>query len=580
MKKNKKILSEQSNRQCDVWTNPKLKLMCESGCFQVGTVPDILDKQQVAKVQSKMYPGYYAVYFGDYDQKLGGCTIKYYSGETFNTPLNREGTNEPLVRRGNCGNMNETLGASVGPDIDKALASIKKYTGGQVVSYETVSNNPDLISQGWELIPITQSPGYDTWKSIIESQLGDRTSKVMVWKKSGAKQYQGQQSNECIEKYKKLGYVETQKPTSSVPGVDYKNLQTIPGCSEYFATEYWMKLDLTNLSDPKIVTALSSEYQNLRTAGLTKSACKTFINLYVSAYNKKASIEQESLNSYKPIIRECDNQFRFVFLEKSLKNLEYARTVKSSTGTMLDYSLSTNRTTNENFNISIKNTIKENLIKIKENKTKVINEDTKIVIKRFNFLTENAKIRTEKEKKEFFNKVILEMYYLSEQGVNKKVINEQLLDMLKSLFSQAPETIQQIFLEHFADFIIGIVSPNNKDHFIAKFISTSIGNMPITDITKLTDCGFLTNYLSKSLVETLVRQGADKKLGSNLFYDSLRNAVVEALDESNLGQKIQGIFADFICTSLPNIKNKMAKASENIKKAAIDNMGGKKVATA
>ena len=54
---------------------------------------------------------------------------------------------------------------------------------------------------------------------------------------------------------------------------------------------------------------------------------------------------------------------------------------------------------------------------------------------------------------------------------------------------------------------------------------------------------------------------------------------VDALNESNLGQKVQGLFADFICSSLPNIKNKMADASEKIKKAAIDTMGNKTLAT-
>ncbi len=476
-------------------------------------------------------------------------------------------------------NQNTTLS----PDVKQALLKLKVNTEGEIIDFITGMQNLKGTAEGYELKKLSEIPEWEsTYKGFFDENLNAKLKEVYVWRKGSPKQYQSssKQANKCITHYTNLGYVASKtKPVEGMDsGVDAVNLQSISGCG--FTSEYWMVKDFNKLSPQNVVNGLSADYRKLNDDGVKKSTCKSFINLYLTAYNKKTSISQTTLKSYKITLKECANQF--VSLKKKLEPLEYAQMVKTSTD-ILDYSLSTNRTTNEELNLNIKNSIKENLIKIKNNK-KIITEESDIIKKRFNIIIESSKIETESQKKQFFNKLIKEMYYLKGEGVSDKVLNEQLLDLLKTIFSKSPEAVQQIFKEHFADFIIGLIAPSKKDSFIAKFISTAIGNMPITELTKMTDCGYLTNFLSKSMVETLVRQGTDKKLadkelGSVLFFDGLRNAVIDALNESNLGQKVQGLFADFICSSLPNIKNKMADASEKIKKAAIDTMGNKTLAT-
>lgn len=591
--KNKKILKEQSSGDCSIWTNKHLYAMCELGCLSSAFSIRKIGSEQVAVKESTPAwysatpenPNIYVAIFGDYNQSKGGATAKYYYDSELTKPVNDNAGEQKYITV-NCKYYNKNQNTTLSPDVKQALLKLKVNTEGEIIDFITGMENLKGTAEGYELKKLSEIPEWgSTYKGFFDENLNAKLKEVYVWRKGSPKQYQSssKQANKCITHYTNLGYVASKtKPVQGMDsGVDAVNLQSIPDCG--FTSEYWMVKDFNNLSPQNVVNGLSEDYKKLTKGGIKKSSCKSFINLYLTAYNKKTSISQTTLESYKPIVKECRNQFNFVLLKKNLETLEYAQMVKTSTGDMLDYSLSTNRTTNEELNLNIKNSIKENLIKIKNNK-KIITEESDIIKKRFNIIIESSKIETESQKKQFFNKLIKEMYYLKGEGVSDKVLNEQLLDLLKTIFSKSPEAVQQIFKEHFADFIIGLIAPSKKDSFIAKFISTAIGNMPITELTKMTDCGYLTNFLSKSMVETLVRQGTDKKLadkelGSVLFFDGLRNAVIDALNESNLGQKVQGLFADFICSSLPNIKNKMADASEKIKKAAIDTMGNKTLAT-
>ena len=577
MKKYKKIITEQSVGECQTWTNPSLKMMCETGCLPEGMLPVIYEGnempnfkgQEVGQVPSKQHKSYNAVFFGDYDQAQGGNTVMYYSGDTFDAPLINSATKKPTIKKGNCLDMNETLKASYGPDIKLALDSISAYTKGQVVSYETANKNPDLIAQGWELIPLTQAPGYETWGPIISRQLNSRPEIIMVWKMSGAKQYQGDQSVGCKTKYTDLGYKESQKPIGKA-GFHDVNLKNDPDCKGYFKTDYWMALDLTKMSDQKLIEKLSNDFQVL-TSGLTKSSCRSFITTYSSAYDKKLAITQSNLNRYKIAVNQCKTQFNFMFpwINNKVKELEYASVVTSSTGEQLDYSLQGgSRDIAQESTVKLKNLIKENLIKASENKKRMLIGESKIVKNRLTIISENRVLKTKKQKDKFNNELLSEMIYFNKQGFNKELINEQFWNVLQGIFGNGAEAIMGTFKEYIANWIVGKLT-DDTDGWIPQLIITSIGNLDFSEISKLTNCDYLTKFLAKSISETMIKKlqvGADMR---NPLFDVMRNAIVETMQDSTLGQKIEKGLVEIICPSLSGIKSKMDVATDKIKQGAI-----------
>lgn len=577
MKKNKKLITEQSVGKCQTWTNALLKMMCETGCFPEGISPTTYEGnempsfkgQQVGSVPSKTRPGYNAVFFGDYDQSKGGCTVMYYSGDTFDNPLINPATKKPLVKRANCEDMNETLAASIGPDVKIALDSISAYTEGQVVSYETVYKNPNLISQGWELIPLTQAPGYDTWGAIIGRQLKSRPEMVMVWKMSGAKQYQKDQSADCVTEYTNLGYVKSQKPIGKAGFLDV-NLKEEPNCGGYFKTDYWMTLDLTKISDQQLIGKLDTDFNKLKN-GLNKGDCRSFISSYSTAYDKQLAISQRNLDRYKPIVSQCKRQYNYIFpwINSKLKDLEYAKVINSTTGEPLDYSLQGGRKVAQESLNMLKQTIKENLIRANETKKKVLTEETKIVKSRLLIITENRSLKTKKQKDKFCSDLLSEMIYFNKQGFNKELINEQLWDMMKGIFGNGAEGIMQTFKEYIGSWLVDNLTPIETDGWLGQLIVTSVGNLDFADIPKLTNCDFLTKFLAKNISETMIKKVQTSSEVTGTFYDVLRNSIVETMEQSDLGQKIEKGLVEIICPLLSGVKTKMDTAADKLKQGAV-----------
>lgn len=578
MKNKKKLITEQSVGKCQNWTSTLLKMMCETGCFPEGITPTTYEGnempnfkgQQVGTVPSKNRPGYNAVYFGDYDQTKGGCTVMYYSGDTFDNPLINPATKKPLIKKANCEDMNETLEASYGKDIQTVLNAISAYTKGQVISFYEGQKNPQLISQGWSLIPITQAPGYEKWGGLYDAQLGNRPQRVMVWKKGKYSEYGSNQSEACIKKYTDRGMTKTDKPIG-IAGKNYINILDDAACKEYFDGPVYFMVDYSNLTPKKTVNELNALNTKMQGAGTNKEDCRKFISLYYDAYEKKMAITQVTIDNYKSVMRSCKTNHKYIYpwINKSLTDIEYKGRVTTSTGEELDYSLQGGKTVaQESLNV-LKQTIKENLIKTIENKKRILTEESKIVKNRLLIITENRGLKTKKQKDKFCSDLLSEMIYFNKQGFNKELINEQLWDMLKGVFGNGAEGVMQTFKEYIGSWLVDNLTPIETDGWLGQLIITSVGNLDFADIPKLTNCDFLTKFLAKNISETMIKKVQTSSEVTGTFYDILRNSIVETMEQSDLGQKLEKGLVEIICPLLSGVKTKMDTAADKLKQGAI-----------
>jgi hypothetical protein len=223
----------------------------------------------------------------------------------------------------------------------------------------------------------------------------------------------------------------------------------------------------------------------------------------------------------------------------------------------------------ESDDIKLKNIVREHLIRLSESNKKKILDESKIAKKRFNVIIDNNSVKTKKQKNKFTTEVIKEIRVLNDMGFSQRSINEGLFDSIGSIFGSAGEGILEMIKENFADWIIRTLTPMDPDGWLATLIKVSFGNLPVSDLGKLTDCGFLTSYLAKDIVETIGAKGQSKMGLEGGGYDFLRNAIFDAMDKSELGQKIQGGLSNMLCNKLPSIQSKMDDVQAKFKEGAL-----------
>jgi len=218
---------------------------------------------------------------------------------------------------------------------------------------------------------------------------------------------------------------------------------------------------------------------------------------------------------------------------------------------------------------NLQNLIRESLLEIKENKKKSILGESKIVKVRLSIISENVVLKTKKQKNKFFDELLSEMVYLNSQGFDKQVINEGFWDALKGLFGHAPDGIMEYFKEYIGKWLVEHLTPMDPEGWLGNIVITAIGNLAIGDIPKLTDCNFLTKLISKSVAEGTVRKLTHEKGLEGPFYDILRNSIVDMLEETSLGSKIEEGLGNVICPLLGGITTKMNSATDKLKQNAL-----------
>ena len=205
---------------------------------------------------------------------------------------------------------------------------------------------------------------------------------------------------------------------------------------------------------------------------------------------------------------------------------------------------------------------------ISKSKKKTLTEERNIVKSRFSVLSEGRNIRTKIDKNSFADDVITEMFELRSQGFETEVISEGLFDMLGGLFGATGGGIGQIIKEKMASWIISKLGLST-DGYLSNFIIVAFGNLPLSDYGKLTDCKFLSNLITNSVVESIALN-VEKKTGKDgVFMDLLRNIAGDYFNDSAVENKISGFLEGMICPLMGGIKGKMKDAEEQIKASVV-----------
>lgn len=333
--------------------------------------------------------------------------------------------------------------------------------------------------------------------------------------------------------------------------------------------------EVINLAKQNNVT-VPTVYPLSATGDQKRQECRTYIQVLHKALKGKTRDAEvirmlgnaDQLTKVKDRVLWCNDNMNFVGgmfgVGDKLKEIMSTSTRDNRFG--LDGYQSTVR---ENSN-RLKSLIRENLEKVMMEKKKSLLQEKKIIGGRFSIISENRNVKTKKQVVKVIDELISEAHYLTKQGYDTKLINENLLDMFSGIFGGGiGKTITGTIKERVIEFLLSKLGldPNG---FFGLALSTAIGNVALGDVPKLiSDCGFTTKLIAKTIAEIGVRKLQQKTGFENFLSDAVRNAIVDTLDQSSLAQNIENAISDFICPLMSGVKSKVENMTDTMKKGAL-----------
>ena len=448
----------------------------------------------------------------------------------------------------------------------------------------------DRVSGSWKIVKLRdyvkdkpELPA-DT-KTSVNGPLGD--AEIYVYQ--GPSQNQKNMENVSLQRYDNLGYKPMGNLTQAEKNWCYAKkdirIQSVQGAGG-------TPVEVCLLGDTNLGTKLlnlqktaDAAWKGNTDAKAVFEACQPFVNTYAIAAKKDLYIQPEFMQTLKGSVKGCLESGRtkgflkkgFKYSDSTLDTLSFGERdsmgkqdttwVVGDARAMLQGDRAGQLENYQRDNL-LKKLIRENLNNLHEEKKKSIIQEEKIIKNRFSIIGEGKTFKTKKEQKLLAKELFNETIYLSSQGYDKKLINEGFWDFLTGIFGNAPEGIIEYFKEQFGQWLVGKMGIE-QDGWLANILIAAVGEFPVMDIGKLTDCDYLSKYLSGSIAEGAIRKVQYQSMGGGFFYDALRNALVESMKQTTFGDSIQSFIGDFICPSLTKIAGNMQDVTKSMKDGAL-----------
>jgi peptidoglycan hydrolase-like protein with peptidoglycan-binding domain len=297
----------------------------------------------------------------------------------------------------------------------------------------------------------------------------------------------------------------------------------------------------------------------------TKQALKNF---QVSAGLKGDGVLGK--DTYSVLFREVSTPVALATKGLSLPSVDTPKSAVQRTPSLQNAHVEPKSTIKE----SLKKNLKQTLTEKRQLEENLIIE-RKIVSNRYNLIGNGVILETEDQQIRFVESIIAETQYLAAQGYSSEVINEQLFDMIGSLFKGSFTSVPAVFGEYIASWLLKTLGLP-KDSYMGGVIIALVGNLNISDYDKFfTDCRFATNKIADSLIEGYVIKLQNEKSlnqgAGGFVMSALRNSVVDYFTEDKTGliEKLEEKLGDFICPKLSKVSSKMGDVAQSVKDKAM-----------
>lgn len=548
--KRKDIILEETAQMDD---KSKLKAASQKGCY-----PEWLKDGRIGTYQGKK------IWYGKNSKNQ---TVGFYADMTaFNFATKK-------TAKWVCQALEQTVGVETPieqftPDQQKYIEDLVKYEGvvrEKPSDYETNEGKYEVIDLNSKNPTLFPKPGV-----------------AVVYKQKGEINIDKPQQDKIIQDFKDRGYQIERPPATESLFWNSIELKTHEDgkYSEYFAKPFFMyqRVQDTKLSDEDVKT-VKLDYEN---QDVDKSLCRTYVQTLYTHMSQNKAMEDTKKNNMKTYVRRCEAQDKIPLFAKSkyeelynlnphrssyslrcpsgykLNELKVCMPIKGKNESIEPKDLI------DNNEVVLKKTIKEGLMNYKTKK-KVTESENKIIENRIKFITEDRDLNSIDDLKIVGSELFEEVMYLRSQGFVSPLLNEGLFDFLGGVLGHSTEGVTQFFKEKLVDKVMSLLGVN-PDSWVGGVVSTTIGNLPLSDIPKVfSDCSFTTKLLAKSITEEAVNQ---VRLGvgvSGGFYDILSNTLVEMIEKGDFAQSVEEKLAETICPMLSDVRNKFNDTEKGLK---------------
>jgi hypothetical protein len=113
------------------------------------------------------------------------------------------------------------------------------------------------------------------------------------------------------------------------------------------------------------------------------------------------------------------------------------------------------------------------------------------------------------------------------------------------------------------------LTPVNPEGWIGSVIVAAIGNLHFDDISKLTDCDFITKKVAESIGEGIARKLQHDKGYNGGISDVVRNGLFSAINNTELVRNLETGLSKFICPALGGVTKKLENKADQMKLNAV-----------
>ena len=366
------------------------------------------------------------------------------------------------------------------------------------------------------------------------------------------------------------------------------------GWANYFQGSYILYAPIENFGIDKTKLTYYTNYENALkgVSGATgdtpakekQDNCRSLVIAYSDLTKYSRNIVQQEAGRYKEdkkTVEACLINYGWAFpklsnvveylkqpgadkVEFQIANYDYSKKPASERKTPLFGKMKVNESEK-----LLKNIISENLTKVKQQKDRLLIEST-IIENRFNKIVENHKFNNKTNLDKFFNRILIETAYLNSKGYNENVLAEQfegIFGNLKGFFSGTFfDSIMQYFKEYAVGWLLKAIGIPNKGFmgWVGTFIKTAIGNLPIGELTKLTNCDYAVPFLAKTIVESIIVKFTEWMKFDNAFTSVLRNSIVEMGEDTSFVQSLEKGLESVVCPLIRQLSGKMNTVTNNL----------------
>ena len=210
--------------------------------------------------------------------------------------------------------------------------------------------------------------------------------------------------------------------------------------------------------------------------------------------------------------------------------------------------------------MSLKKIVKKNLNDTKTVKVTQLTE-SKIVNGRFSIIAESVNLHSKIQTTKFFNKLFVESKNLVDMGISTKIINEDLIMVLKGLMGDENSHVIDVLKDRLISYL---ESKLNMDTFEKEVLKQSIMELDEDEFPQVFSD---KRFLARIITDTFIREFGEKYLDG--LTDMTKELLMNRIDNEDFKRELEDKFTTALDSLLDSIESNMDSKLKGIRDSVL-----------